>query len=48
MAHIQSVAYKEKVKKNFDKHVRSRDFHKKDLILRRIEGPKREIGEGIW
>ena len=46
MAHIWSIAYKEKIKKYFDKQVYLRDFYEGNLILRKIEGPRKEVGEG--
>ena len=46
MAHIQSVAYKEKVKRYFDKQVRSKEFQVDDLVLRRANGPRKEVNEG--
>ena len=46
MAHIQSVAYKEKIKKYFHKQIRLNDFYKGDLVLRKINGPKKQANEG--
>ena len=46
LAHIRSVAYKEKVKKYFEKQVWPRDFQVCDLVLRRADGPRKEVNEG--
>ena len=46
LAHIQSMAYKEKGKKYFDKQVQPRDFQVSDLVLRRADGPRKEVNEG--
>ena len=39
MAHVQSITYKEKINKYFDKHERSRDFHVGDPYLKKGQWP---------
>ena len=46
MAHIWSIAYKDKIKTYFNKQVHPWDFHKEDLILRKTNSPRKETGEG--
>ena len=45
MAYSRSIAYKEKMKKCFVKQVCLRDFHEGDLILGRVNGPRKEANE---
>ena len=40
MAYIRSIAYKEKIKKYFNKQVWPRDFCEKDIIIRKANGLK--------
>ena len=42
IAHIRLVAYKEKIKKYFDKQVQLRDFLEGDFFLRRVDIPRKE------
>ena len=46
MAYIWLLAYKEKIRKYFDKQVQSKDFHEWDVVLRRANSPKKETSEG--
>ena len=46
MTHTQSVDYKEKIKKCFDKQVQPMDFKEEDLIPRWANGPKKEANKG--
>ena len=40
MTNIRLIAYKEKIKKYFNKQVWPRDFCEKDLIIRKDDGPR--------
>ena len=42
MAHIQSMAYKQRVNKYFDKQVQSREFQASGCISRRVDGLRKE------
>ena len=44
--HIRSMACKKKVKKYFDKYVRSGNFQVSDLCLKKGRWPKKEVNEG--
>ena len=46
MAHVWSVAYKEKIKKYYVKHMRLRDFQVGDFILRRVDSPRKKSTKG--
>ena len=46
MAYIWLAASKEKINKYFDKQVWLRDFHEGDLVLRKVDDPKKESSKG--
>ena len=46
LAHIQRVAYKKRVKKYFNKQVWPREFQVNNVVLRRANGPKKEVNKG--
>ena len=46
MAHICTITCKEKVKKYFYRQVQLSNFQEGDLILRKVDEPEKEVGEG--
>ena len=46
MAYVCLITYKKKIKKYFHKHVYSRDFQVRDLVLKRPNGLKKDGMKG--